>query len=374
MKPLRIPPAALRLLRPLAQAAAERGLPLFAVGGPVRDWILGRGVFDYDLCCDGDAAPLACLCAERIHGTAEAFGQFGTWRVVSKTLRFDLAMCRSENYPEPSALPEVMPAGIEQDLFRRDFTINAMALRLAPDGTTELIDPYGGLNDLRAKVLRTLHPASFRDDPTRVFRAARYLCRFGLKPAPGLVEAARRALDEGHAAKLSRHRLAQELMRILHEKDCAAPLEKTRAWGYLSLLHPGLRPPPPALTGAAERLAAMLAALGKAEGLKLLAALPVEHALSAQIKETLDLAAGGASPRSAVSPLARRVLATLFPKLPPAALKPVLINGRDLQARGLRPGKDFGDILDAAAMLQWKGRLKSRAQALNWLEKTLRNR
>ena len=372
MKPPRIPPAAARLLKPLAEAAGA--LKLYAVGGPVRDWILGRSVFDFDLCSEGDPESLARLCAEKIGGTAEAFGQFNTWRVISKSLRFDLAMCRQETYAEPAALPEVVPATIHEDLFRRDFTVNAMAMRLSPAGPSELIDPYNGLEDLRAKVLRTLHPASFQDDPTRVFRAARYLCRFGFKPAPGLAESARRVLDEGVAAKLSRHRLSQELMRILHEKDPEAPLEKVREWGYLALLHPGLRPPPKALTGASERLAAMLLALGKPEAMKLLAALPIEHALSAQIREMLDVSAAQAAPRSALPPLARRVLSTVLPDLPPAALKPVLINGRDIQARGLAPGKDFRDILDAAALLQWKGRLKSRAQALNWLAATLKRR
>ncbi len=372
MKPPRIPPSAARLLKPLAEAAGE--LKLYAVGGPVRDWILGRAVFDFDLCCEGDPEPLARFCAEKIHGTAEAFGQFNTWRVISKSLRFDLAMCRRETYSEPAALPEVAPASVEEDLYRRDFSINAMAMRLSPDVTGELIDPHGGLKDLRAKVLRTLHERSFQDDPTRVFRAARYLCRFGLKAAPGLVESARRALDEGHAGKLSRHRLSQELMRILHEKDCAAPLEKLRQWGYLALLHPGLKPPPPALTGASERLAAMLLALGKPEALKVLAALPIEHALATLIRETLEVAAAQASPRNPLAPLSRRVLTTVLPDLPPAALRPVLINGRDIQARGLAPGKDFRDILDAAALLQWKGRLKSRAQALNWLDATLRRR
>jgi hypothetical protein len=135
-----------------------------------------------------------------------------------------------------------------------------------------------------------------------------------------------------------------------------------------------LTPPPKVLTGASERLCAMLLALGKPEASKLLATLPVEHALSAQIKETLDVAHAKASPRGPLSPMAKRVLSVAVPKLPDAALKPVLINGRDLQARGLPPGKDFGAILDGAAQLQWQGRLRSRAQALLWLEAKIKRR
>ena len=371
MKPIAIPAAARRLLKPLTEAAARLGLPLYVVGGPVRDWLLGRTTKDIDLCTEGDPEPLAKLCAERIDGRAERFGQFNTWRVLKGGLRVDLAMCRRETYAEPAALPEVAPAPIEQDLFRRDFTVNAMALRLS---SGELVDPYGGLKDLKSKTLRVLHAESFRDDPTRVFRAARYLCRFGLKPAPDLVKLAEGSLLEGVAGKLSRHRLAQELLRILGETDCAAPLLKLRQWGYLELLHPGLKAPPARLSGVDERLAALVLALGKSEGEKFLASLPIERALSTQIYEMLSLVAARQSPRTVLGPVARRVLPVVVPKLAPSALKPVLINGRDLQERGLTPGADYRSILDAAALLQWKGVLKSRAQALKWLDATLKRR
>lgn len=374
MKPPKIPPAAYKILKPLIETAREHGLPLYAVGGPVRDWLLGRPVFDIDLCCEGDPAPVAQSCARRLGGTAETFGQFNTWRVLAGKLRFDVAMCRKETYSEPAALPVVAPTPIAQDLFRRDFTVNAMALRLTDGDGGELVDPYGGMNDLRAKVLRPLHPESFRDDPTRVFRAARYLCRFDLKPAAGLVAQAEAALTEGIAGKLSRHRLAQELMRVLSEKDCAAPLEKLRRWGYLSLLHPGLKAPPRKLNGAPERLAAMVLDLGKEEGENFLATLPVDHSLSAQIYALLSLTATKAAPRNELSPLIRKVLSVMRPKLPSAALKPAWLSGRDLQEQGVAPGKDYGDILDAAAMLQWQGKLNSRAHALSWLTKTLKAR
>ena len=374
MKPPKIPPAAHRLLKPLIEAARERGLPLYVVGGPVRDWLLGRDVFDIDLCCEGDPVPVAQLCAQRLGGTAESFGQFNTWRILAGKLRFDVAMCRKETYAEPAALPEVAPAPIAEDLFRRDFTVNAMAMRLTENGDGDLVDPYGGVKDLRAKVLRVLHPQSFRDDPTRVFRAARYLSRFDLKPAAGLVSSVEAALTEGHAAKLSRHRLAQELMRVLAEKDCAAPLEKLRRWGYLSLLHPGLKAPSKKLTSADERLAAIVLALGKEDGENFLATLPVEHTLSAQIYSLLSLAAQKASPRSAPSPLVAKVLSAAMPNLPDAALKAAWLSGRDLQEHGMAPGKDYGDILDAAAMLQWQGKLMSRSQGLLLLDTTLKNR
>jgi tRNA nucleotidyltransferase (CCA-adding enzyme) len=139
----RIPAQALTLLRPLARAARREGLPLYAVGGCVRDWLLGRAdVKDLDLVTEGDPAGLARLCARSLGGRAEAFGAFKTLRVMGKDWRVDLAASRQEVYPEPACLPKVKPAPLARDLFRRDFTINAMAVRLRPEGAGELVDPY----------------------------------------------------------------------------------------------------------------------------------------------------------------------------------------------------------------------------------------
>lgn len=359
-----------RLLRALAQRAAKDDTPLYLVGGCVRDAILKtKDGHDVDLVVESDPAPLARHCARLLGASCDDFGRFGTLRVLGKGLRVDFAMSRREDYPEPADLPVVSPAQLEVDLHRRDFTINAMAVEVTPKGFGKVIDPYGGLADLKARRLNVLHPQSFRDDPTRVFRAARFLCRFGFRLAPGLLEAAQDVLRRGHAARLSRHRLLRELLSVLGEKDPSCSLRRLKSWGYLQLIHPALS----ALVqgdNAEERLASLAIAMG-AQGKAFLGSLPVERAKASELQEALALLQGKASPRRAPSPLAARVVRRALPRLPATALKPLWLGGDDLQKLGVAPGKDYRAVLDAAAQEQWKGKITSRAQALAWLRRRL---
>jgi len=143
------------------------GDPVYLVGGAVRDLLLGRGRADIDLVVEGDAAVLA----SELEADVISHERFGTAKVRLDGHDVDIATARSEAYPHPGALPVVEPATLAEDLRRRDFTINAMAIPLR--GEPRLIDPHGGQADLAAKLLRVLHPRSFEDDPTRAIRAAR---------------------------------------------------------------------------------------------------------------------------------------------------------------------------------------------------------
>lgn len=366
-----VPAACRRVLKPIAAEAARLGLPVYVVGGCIRDWLLGRGEGgDIDLVCEQDPLPLARFCAGLVGGRVESFGRFGTLRVLGR-LRVDFARSRREDYPEPAALPVVSPAPLEADLFRRDFTINAMAAPLAENGVLgEVVDPYGGLDDLKGGRLRVLHQGSFRDDPTRVFRAARFLCRFGFKPAKGLLALAQESLAAGYAARLSRHRLTQELVCILNEERIFCPLKTLKSWGYLDLIHPRLRPIP-AASGAAERLGALALSLGH-EAEAFLRSLPVERETAAHVRQALEVFARRSSPREELSPETIRILRHALPRLAPAALKPVLITGGDLRLAGLPPGKGYAAILEAAAAAQWRGEFSSRRQAQAWLRKRLK--
>ena len=366
-----VPAAAAKILAPLAAVASRRGTPLYAVGGPVRDWLLRRPNFDLDLTVAGDPDPVAAAAARLLGGTVEAFGRFGTRRVVSGgKYRVDVATTRAESYPEPACLPVVdaVRVPIEMDLFRRDFTINALAVRL-DDGSHGLTDPYGGLRDLDDRVLRVLHPASFRDDPTRVFRAARFLGRLGYRPAAGMVDEAADALAAGYAAKLSPYRLLHELVCLLGEKDPRPAFRLLHSWGYLSLLHPGLPRSTALPSGVEPRLAALALALGPEKGRAFVDAFPHPHHLRTVFHETLELAYSDKSPRTAPEAPVAAAVRRFLPKLPPAALKPCFLTGADLIALGLKPGPGFHSLLDEAARLQRRGALKSRAAALAWLKK-----
>ncbi|MFI5347349.1 MAG: hypothetical protein ACHQ51_13325 [Elusimicrobiota bacterium] len=366
-----IPAAAARFLKPLADEAKRRNLPLYVVGGPVRDWLLKRATYDLDLTVAGDPDPVANLCAKLTGGTVEPFGRFGTRRIIGRgRFRVDVATTRAETYASPAALPDVTATGvsIEQDLFRRDFTINAMAVRL-DDGSKTLVDPYGGLRDLKGRTLRVLHPASFRDDPTRVFRAARFLGRLRYKPADGMGGEAKDVLRLGEAARLSRHRLLHELGCLLGEENPALAFGLLEMWGYLALIHPELPWRQKLPDGVEPRLAAMALALGPEKGLAFVDSLPFEHHLRTQLHEALSLASSDKSPKIAPSKLVLNAVRRAVPKLPSAALKPCFVRGSDLIALGLKPGPEFHRIIDEAARLQRLGRLKTRAAALSWLRK-----
>ena len=371
MARVRVPASALRLLSPIIKKAAALDARLYAVGGCVRDWILGRPTFDLDVVVEGDASPLARLCGEIQGAEPEAFGRFGTLRVVGEKFRFDFAASRRESYPQPASLPVVEPAPLREDLRRRDFTINAMALPLYPGRVGDLVDPFGGLDDLRRRVLRALHDRSFRDDPTRVFRAARFLRRFKMKPEAGLLGHAQSALKIGYAKLLSPHRLAHEFFRALGEPNASQVLQTLADWGYLDLVYPGIRWPSRLLAGdPVERLGAIVLEMG-GEGEPLLKSLPIERRFAAPAMEALEVAQSRLAPRAALSPAARRILIGAFPRLPKAALRPVMLGGGDLMKAGLAPGKIYREILEDAARAQWAGEIGSLRGARAWLRRRL---
>jgi tRNA nucleotidyltransferase (CCA-adding enzyme) len=203
-------------------------VPAYLVGGAVRDLLLGIEGVDLDLAIEGDLEALADAPGFEI----EREGLFLTGRLELGELKIDVARTRAESYPHPGALPEVRPAPIADDLARRDFTVSAMAFALA--GDAELLDPYKGVDDLRAGVLRVLHDRSFIDDPTRALRAARYAARFGFDLEPGTA----RLLAETDLSTVSDDRVQNELRKIAGEEDPAGALQRIVDWGVMPTLDP----------------------------------------------------------------------------------------------------------------------------------------
>src|SRR5271170_367982 len=175
----KIPPKTLSLLKRLGRLADERGEAAYAVGGFVRDLFLRHPGVDIDITVEGDGLIFAEKLARLTGSEVEAFTRFGTSIVVVPGFgKVDLATARTESYQSPGALPSVKKSGIVQDLYRRDFTINAMALSLSPGYFLQLLDPFEGQTDLKKGRIRALHEKSFIDDPTRIFRAVRFEQRF----------------------------------------------------------------------------------------------------------------------------------------------------------------------------------------------------
>jgi tRNA nucleotidyltransferase (CCA-adding enzyme) len=235
-------PEALALLRRLGAAANEAGAPLWLVGGAVRDALLERPALDPDVTSETRAADLAPVLARACGGRAGTPTAFGTVKLVFAGRTLDLATTRTESYAKPGALPTVaFPATLAQDMARRDFTVNALAASLSPGDFGALTDPHGGHADLRARLVRVLHPDSFRDDATRTLRAVRYAVRLGLTIEPGTLRWLRR--DAGYLQTISPARVRRELERTLDEPQGARMLREAHRLGLLGALHPALGAP-----------------------------------------------------------------------------------------------------------------------------------
>jgi tRNA nucleotidyltransferase (CCA-adding enzyme) len=215
-----------RLARDPAVAALDSEDSVYVVGGAVRDLLLDREPRELDFVVEGDAVAVARRAAERLGGRVTVHERFGTATVTAPDTAFDLAGARRERYVSPGALPEVeLGASLQDDLARRDFTVNAIALHLA-DGETVWFP--GAEDDLRTRRLRVLHDASFRDDPTRLLRLARYAARLGFEAEPHTDALAADAVADGAIGTVTGARLGAELRLLLREPQPAALLALER--------------------------------------------------------------------------------------------------------------------------------------------------
>jgi tRNA nucleotidyltransferase (CCA-adding enzyme) len=245
----------LTLVRCISHAAHEMGFVPYFVGGLVRDLLLGTPIVDVDMVIEGDAIALANCLSKDLGGRVTAHKRFGTakwmlskwvWKqVVGKVPDVDLppsvdfASARTEFYIYPTALPKVERSSIKQDLHRRDFTINTLAIRLDPDHWGELLDFYGGESDLREGIIRVLHSLSFVDDPTRMLRAARLESRLGFRLDSRSEDMIADALPL--LKRVSGDRLRHELEQIFDEPDPIRVLGRLDELGVLAHIHPDLR-------------------------------------------------------------------------------------------------------------------------------------
>ncbi|MCB2214152.1 CBS domain-containing protein [bacterium] len=254
-----VPPARLALLRALAEEAGRVNLPIFVVGGFVRDLLLERPSLDFDIVVEGDAIFFANRLSDRFGGRVVTHKRFGTAKWETDAIRerllaaigeddagdpaqlpdsLDLISARTEFYEQPAALPTVESASIKMDLHRRDFTINTLALRLDGEHFGQIYDYWGGLADLRKGHIRVLHALSFVDDATRLLRAVRFEQRFGFEIEPrtlALMEESLPLLD-----KLTGARLRHEINLILAEPKAPRMMERLAGLGILTAIHPAL--------------------------------------------------------------------------------------------------------------------------------------
>lgn len=396
-------PALAEALAAVIAVARASGGSLYLVGGVTRDLLLGPpapgSLREVDLTAtEGEEALLAAWPLPPAWRRLDHPG-FGTHHWHHGGLRLDLVRARDERYAAPGALPVVRPAGLAEDLARRDFTVNALAWGLCGPDAGRLVDPWGGEADLGEGIIRVLHPGSFQDDPTRIWRGLRYARRLGFRLAPDTAERIPAALPV--LARLSGRRLANELGRVWAEPDPAGLLGDLWKAGVLGAVDQDWPPIALPAVEAARRIlgaggspdaacAAYLLSWPAASGARCAARLD----LAGEARRALDLA--GRLLASAETGLERQALllavdrrkdlsltllrglldagAPLDPSLagPIARMAaPPLLDGQALLARGMRRGPRLGDLLRSLRAAQLEGRLGDREAALGQVDRLL---
>ena len=332
--------AAFQTLRRLALKNSWR---VYLVGGPVRDVLLNAAIKDLDFGVEGDAPALAQQLAEGLGGRVVTHPRFLTAALDLPDLRVDLVTARREVYPRPGDLPRVFPGSVSEDLSRRDFAINALALPLW-ERAPQVLDPEGGLADLDAGVVRVLHKRSFRDDPTRLLRAVRYEQRLGFE----LESQTRRWLADAVAkaptgkallARVSGDRIRHELERMFEEKEPMPALRRAAGLGLLASIHPAWEGDMLAAGALSEAfphgvtkdgltghdslmyLAVLVYHFSPAQGETLIRRLNMPRAWSEVVRDTIHLR--GIESQLAKDPLAPSHLYRLLQSRSPAAVRAI---------------------------------------------------
>jgi tRNA nucleotidyltransferase (CCA-adding enzyme) len=290
---------ALPAAAPLLQRVGERP-GIYLVGGAVRDLLLDRPPLDLDIVVEGDALALA----RDLGGEIRAHDRFGTGTVRLDGRSYDLASARRERYSHPGALPDVQPAGIEEDLQRRDFTVNALAVALSGPEAGRLVTVPMALEDLDTGRMRVLHPASFLDDPTRLLRLARYGERLGFAAEPETAQFATSAIAGGALDTVSGPRIGTELRLLAGEDDPVGALRALAPWRLDRAIHPQLGLEDPRLARAALHL---LPAGGRRDRLVLAAA--ARGVPARELEQLLDALGFIAGDREAIVAAATRAQA-----------------------------------------------------------------
>ncbi|MGA6828288.1 CBS domain-containing protein [Nitrospira sp. NS4] len=413
----RLPAPLFKLLKEAGLLADRLDLSLYVVGGFVRDLLLGIDNLDLDLVVEGDGIAFARKLAAEHRGRVKAHERFGTAVVVLPDgVKLDVATARTEYYEFPTALPTVEQSSIKKDLYRRDFTINALAVRLNGRGFGDVLDFYGGQRDLKDKAVRVLHSLSFIEDPTRVFRAIRFETRFGFHLGKDTLALIKAAVKMELFHRLSGHRLLEELKALCSEREPKTALKRMAELDLLRFIHPKL-----VWTARLEKmllateealdwyrllylgrrmegwlvyvmaLAAVLPDRGMAEWLK-------RFPFSEREATTLKAFRGGAHRAlrqlAKQPPLKPSAVVRLLQDMPDEALvammaqsssdqvkrqvsafltsyqhvKPVL-TGVELKAMGLKPGPQFKKILDRLLDARLNGEVKSESDEQELVER-----
>lgn len=398
-------PEILALVERAIRIAEAQHMPIYLVGGPVRDLYLQQPITDIDLVVEGDAWTIAETFQAETGGKLTKHAAFRTAAVEivirSEPFVIDFVTARREVYPAPAALPVITPSHIHDDLQRRDFTINTLALRLTTADVT-LLDPFAGLSDIRGGLVRVLHDVSFVDDPTRMLRGARFASRFYFAVEPHTTALVGAALADAMIARTSPQRILHELWLLLAEPRPESALLLLHEWGAFPQLElvwstdwlqqfPAARAEPSDLPPHLISFGLLIWPMSQEQRLafatrynlptaerKLLHELPlaVPSALEQPELSAVELERH----LQAFHPVALRVLQLVASEAAAAQIAlyattirplPALLSGDDLRERRVPPGPIYRELLHELRQAQLAGTITSREEAMSWLDRRL---
>ena len=407
-----VPPHIRRLLQEIGRFGEEKSQPVYVVGGFVRDLLIGRENLDIDIVVEGDAVDFACQLAEVWESNAQAHHQFKTATITRLDgLKLDFVSARNETYLSPGALPSVEYGTITEDLRRRDFSINALAMRLQPNAFGELVDCTDGLQDLRAGRIRVLHAQSFIDDPTRIFRAIRYEGRYNFQIVEDDRQRIRYAINQGVLNLISGQRIRNEIDHILSEEAAPQMINRMDELGLFGTIHPTWEISPNfdvlwTTAGQAIKWASTslpndpintrailwLTLLTTVDSIEVISSqLGLENELwaklrtQAQLEHDLNALSAASKPSEVYQllnpyPLEPIVFALMQPSQPDWRVEKMsnylthlrsvqpLVTGDDLIRQGLKPNRAFSDLLWKAFAAQLDGKVSTKQEIYQFLD------
>ncbi|MGB3341922.1 MAG: hypothetical protein WBB37_10625 [bacterium] len=351
----------------------------YLVGGYVRDTTLGIEPLDIDIVVEDDAIKVARQLNTKLKGKLTVHNEFGTASINTKQTRVDLASARVERYPSPAKLPHVYPSTINEDLNRRDFRMNAIAMSISNKNFGEIFDPFEGLDDIKKGMIRVLHKGSFTDDPTRIFRALRYKNRFGFKIGKKTKSLMTEAIDKKMIQLLSSQRILDELKIIFEEEQYFLTIKDISDLTSMKIRKKDLELLP--VLGDNR----IYYYLSKVKSIKF----PLSNTERSLVKDfqnlnntlmRIDKASKKSTIFSILSPISDGVIDVIPAVLPRLKQKVRIfrqlkkikrfINGNDLKKSGFKPERKFKSMLRKLRDWQFDKKIKNRKEALKYIRNT----
>ncbi len=353
----------IKLLKELGQVAQKHNLKIWVVGGFARDFVLHKKTKDIDICVEKDTAPLIEYCQNNKGAKVQYFNNFGTARVIFKDgFKLDFVRCRKEIYPKPAALPVVSKATIKEDLFRRDFTCNALALSLLPTEFFKIYDLYGSLKDIKNKKVSVLHSKSFEDDPTRLYRALRFAARLKFTLSKETENLFKTAVKKDYISLLSAARKSNEIIKFLEEKQPSKIFNLIKKYKAQSLIckdfiaHKNIDK----FKKLDERLALLI--LSQKAPQAFLNTLQINKEKLLLTNSLLKFFLKKEAPQKALSKQEIKLIKTLNPKIKKCAYTKCFLDGKEVQKMGAK-GKQISEILLKISKAQAAGKVSNRQKA-----------